>query len=882
MISSTDSSVAMSQSVPAFTIIRPVSRQALPTNFQRNFAATSQASLCGSVNVCGNEAALLNLLLAKLVRMDPDVIMCHDFLGFGLDILSHRLAHCRTKDWSRLGRLVQRKDLASIIGKSRNTTFYADTLLAGRLTCDTYISAKDLLPKEKDYSLVSLSRNVLDIPRKEELELSQIPYMFESQKTLADLCEETALNARTAFALSCHLSLIPLSKQLTALSGNQWSRTIKGARAERIEYLLCHELKRVRPKLLLPDKLSKMEKASLQGKEFDGSSKKRKAQYAGGLVLEPKKGLYDRFVLQLDFNSLYPSIIQEFNICFTTISLVTAQNGEDDASVILPDRSVDEGTLPRVLRRLVEQRKSVKHMLRAEKDPVKASQLDTRQLAIKLTANSIYGCLGFENSRFFARPLAEVITLQGRETLQKTIDLAEGPFNARVIYGDTDSIFVYTGLNDLKKVKVLGFDLKKEINKRYRTLEIEVDAVYSRMLLLRKKKYAALRLVNLLDPTQTKREVKGLDIVRHDWCDLSHDLSEFCLGQLLSPTISGDDAIGNVLSHLHEVAARIRDNQIALGKYIITKSITKRLEEYADSKNLPHVQVALRLRQQGKYFRPGDYIKYVICTESTDPSSTTLSTRAYHPDEVANSNGKLRIDNEWYLGNQLLPPITRLFEPIEEVDSCRIASALGLDGRRYAAKAQILDSGKADAAEENEVIENEGDKYKDCSPWILVCGSCSKPFRFEGPTIEKGSVLKSGLECPHCSTHVSTGCLLNSLNLVVRRWIKAYYCAPLLVDDNDSTAWRETRTIRLTSAVTQKRKPTLSERWLYTQLRFVKWLVDPARFTEVSKISGGHRTLLRAKDDDVYRQLSACADYWLDKNAFHHINISSFFAGMQM
>lgn len=88
-----------------------------------------------------------------------------------------------------------------------------------------------------------------------------------------------------------------------------------------------------------------------------GGKKRGAPQYAGGLVLEPKKGLYDKFVLLLDFNSLYPSIIQEYNICFTTVS--QPEDGSLPALPTTAGTASDLALLPKVIRQLVQRRRQV-------------------------------------------------------------------------------------------------------------------------------------------------------------------------------------------------------------------------------------------------------------------------------------------------------------------------------------------------------------------------------------------------------------------------------------------------------------------------------------------------------------------------------------------
>lgn len=162
-----------------------------------------------------------------------------------------------------------------------------------------------------------MAKTQLNISRT-ELKPLDIPQWCENIKATVQLVKHSLFDAELVQKLMFKLQIFS-SKQLTSISGNVWARTLKGNRVERTDYLLLHEFHK--PKNILPEKESK--------KIRDGNVC-GKAKYSGGLALEPKKGLYDSFILILDLNSFYPSIIQEYNPCFLTITWSNYQGDKID------------------------------------------------------------------------------------------------------------------------------------------------------------------------------------------------------------------------------------------------------------------------------------------------------------------------------------------------------------------------------------------------------------------------------------------------------------------------------------------------------------------------------------------------------------------------
>ncbi|KAI8855204.1 hypothetical protein BC829DRAFT_378345 [Chytridium lagenaria] len=783
-----------------YSLLRQLQDVPLPLGFMEKLQKEKQQGR--SVEVHKTERGLLNHLTALIHRIDPDVIVGHNFLSLQLGTLLHRLKQNKVDSWSKLGRLRRTKWPKLNFNVGHEISIQERQICCGRLICDTFMSAKEYIMKAKSFDLSYLAQTQFGIER-ENIEIEHVPAMFWDAKQLQHLLAHCEQDCNISAQLMFKLLILPLTKQLTNLAGNLWSRTIlAGSRADRNEYLLLHEFHN--RKYIVPDKYSKAYKAILDNQrdeneenDDDKTSSRKKSTYAGGLVLEPKKGFYDKYVLLLDFNSLYPTIIQEYNICFTTVD-----RPPDEGVPIPPDSSVPQGILPKLLATLVERRRAVKSLLKDPKlSEERKNELDIRQLALKLTANSMYGCLGFVQSRFYAKPLAMLITHRGRETLQATVDLAEHE-RLEVIYGDTDSVMINTQSDSLEEARKIAFTFKKEVNKRYRLLELDIDG------------YLETLLVNEKDPSKNILEKKGLDIVRRDWCTLSHNASNFVLNEIFSDS-NREDIIEKIHQYLRTLGEEVRDGSHPLEEFFITKSLTKNPEDYADAKHQPHAK--------GYSFKVGDIVPYIICVGG----GSLLSARAHHPDELKVKDSALKIG--------FASPILRICSAIPETDQAKLADCLGIDNSRFVAR----DTSGADV-EENlftlESTETDNERFKDVEHWSPVCCMCGHSEPFMGIDVKTPTMSGLNFKCPntHCDAYMDINTLRNQLQSFIRARVRRFQHGWLICDEKGCNM--KTRAVSVFG-----RKCTIPEcpgivshevGKLYTQLLYLDSLFDSEKQKE--------------------------------------------------
>lgn len=360
----------------------------------------------------------------------------------------------------------------------------------------------------------------------------------------------------------------------------------------------------------------------------------------GGFVMDSRSGLYDS-VLVLDYKSLYPSIIRTFLI--DPVGLVEGLREEEEATVpgFLQARfSRTRHCLPGIVRQVWAGREAAK---RERNQPLAQ--------ALKIIMNAFYGVLGSSGCRFFDPRLASSITLRGHEIMHRTRELIEAQ-GYQVIYGDTDSTFVWLGSPhaDTDAVRIAKH-LVDTVNDYWRThlreemglesaLELEFDVHFRRFLMPTvrgseegsKKRYAGL--VTAADGSDDII-YKGLETVRTDWTPLAQQFQQGLYARIFKGEPYEDYVRGYVASTLSGEF----DEQL-----VYRKRLRRPLEDY--QRNLPpHVRAAraadeyhLSLARPAQY-RNGGWIRYVMTVAGPEPLEVRRSA----------------IDYEHYLTRQLEP-----------------------------------------------------------------------------------------------------------------------------------------------------------------------------------------------------------------------------------
>lgn len=712
-----------------------------PVGFRQQLKDHNSSNRVDKLFLVNSEQDVLSNMIRNISRIDPDIICGHRLEALHLDVLLHRLKELDVKDWSSMGRL-----------KRVNWPHMNYGVMDGRLILDLDNPfGRSVVQGCQSFDLTEMAEQTLGGQKRIDMEMDAAhSKMVASASGFMSYLKHCVRDTGLIAGIVIQTQAIPLSKQLTNLAGNAWGKTLAGTRSGRNESILLHEF--TRQGYIVPDKDAGRTNA-----------KRGKAKFQGGLVLDPVKGLYDRHVLVMDFNSLYPSIIQEYNICFSTVDWASIPDDQMEPPA-QPDKAAEQGILPRLIRTLVQRRREVKRLMKdAKATSSQRKQWDVKQMALKLTANSMYGCLGFEGSRFYAKPLANLTTSIGRDTLRATKELAESE-SLQVVYGDTDSVMINTNTDTYKEAIRVGNEFKKKVNSLYSQLEIDIDGVFGRLLLTNKKKYAArLATENGLGAI----EVKGLDLRRRETCIISKNACHYVLDQVLGSD-DQETALNKVHEYLGLLAEKLRsepaENEPApfpVNEYAILKQLGKDPKAY-DAPIQPFVAVALRRLERGEVVRAGDVMSFIITTTGSDESAKAQSTL-----DVASSKGKLKPDAEYYISKQLYPQIERLLAHVTGTDPVRLGEVLGIEIK----KAQQSHESRELLHPLESTISDE-ERFKDASKLELTC-SCSHTFDFEG--LNKSECSESGIICPSCKSVFPVTRLNAQLDTSIRRQISRYY-----------------------------------------------------------------------------------------------------------
>ncbi|QRF75176.1 DNA polymerase [Thermoplasmatales archaeon] len=328
----------------------------------------------------------------------------------------------------------------------------------------------------------------------------------------------------------------------------------------------------------------------------------------GGYVHSIGAGLYDNVVV-LDFKSMYPSMIMKYNICFTTFNpngTIVAPTG---ARFLDPSKRI--GLVPRILKTLMEERDKVKKDMKKAATEDEKNYLDGIQGALKILMNTFYGVLASSFYRFTNLEIGGAITAYARETITGLINLLKSE-GKRVIYGDTDSIFIESGATTHEDAIRIGEDLSKRLSDKEGII-VEFEKVMDPFFSHGAKKRYAGKIVFPLEQNGTVL-VRGYEVRRTDSFDLQSEALSKVFDYVLGKDVEGAQEYANNLVKMVSAG----DPSISMEKLVISRSVRK-FGEYKENMNLANVRVAKKLMDRGETFIPGMKVSWIVTNSKKSP-----------------------------------------------------------------------------------------------------------------------------------------------------------------------------------------------------------------------------------------------------------------------
>jgi DNA polymerase elongation subunit (family B) len=337
---------------------------------------------------------------------------------------------------------------------------------------------------------------------------------------------------------------------------------------------------------------------------------------------------------------------------------------------------LEKAIMPSILQELLKARKDTRKMIEKTDDDFMKNVLDKRQLAYKVTANSLYGQLGAKTSTFYEPDIAASTTATGRLLLtyakrvveecygDATVDSKYGLINtkAEYVYGDTDSVFFTFNLQDKETGdKIIGtkaLELSIEIAKEAchnvskflkQPHDFEYEKTFLPFCLLSKKRYVGILYEH--DPNKGKRKEMGIVLKRRDNAPIVKDVYGGVIDILMK-----DRDIKKALDYVDKCLQELVDGTVPIDKLIITKSLRS---FYKNPQQIAHKVLADRIgaREPGNKPTSGDRVPFVYIV---NPNKKALQGEKIETPTFIRDN-KLQIDYSFYITNQIMKPLLQLF-----------------------------------------------------------------------------------------------------------------------------------------------------------------------------------------------------------------------------